>query len=856
MRLASRALTLALTLLVLCAAVSAQTLRNENDPRNISPSVGTGGPPGGPTGLFTIYDGQTLRKGEFTFSIAYSNFDRDPGDADFTEVPVSFQVGLNDYLELFFNTDAYRGIKVNNPHHLSSFYLPNSQLKFPFLGSGPAIVLAPQGPVVGTLRGTAVFRPAFNQPFVQFPFTGGSAGTFGQGPGNIVGNFGFPGFNATLGPPIIQANSGTFGPADNFPGIGSVVGGILPGIVLATETLPATLLTLPITVPVTFTVAPTYLPDAPFINRLYGQSSFNRFEVGAKWRWTEPDNPLGVGVIGVYRFYADKADDFQGFNQMQRGSSPGGDIGDFGVIFFMDGRLSRSVNISVNGGYFLNSNPKGNFGGTEAVLLDRPDEFIAGIGFDFPVNKYIQPILELRSTQYVGGRTPNAFENSPVEALAGVKLYPRRWMGFGLAYRYHINQQDRSLFDGNDATTTINQITNVNPIGPQPITVVPATTRPATVGGFPRGFSESDDANGFLAQFWIGRRNARAPEFLPNQAPTVSLSTSAGTITLPCPEGTISTGSCQVGTPSTVQLSANATDPDGDTLLYTYSTSGGRITGEGPNVSWDLTGVQPGTYTATVEVDDGCGCMSFSSTTVTVQNPGPDCCRPPCPEISISCPTGEVPVGSPATVSVDVRGGGNPSVTYNWSVSAGTISGGQGTPSITIDTAGLGGQTVTATVEIGGLPPECDRTRSCSFTVTTPPVETCRIFDQYNDLRFNDEKARLDNFAIQLQQEPGATGYYAIWGSCEGEGQRRADRAVDYLVNTRGIDASRIRTVVDPNCRETLTVELHICPAGVNPTPQNSATVTPCPQCRRGTGTRPRRPRARRGRRGRMDEDE
>ncbi|MBD0325220.1 MAG: hypothetical protein ICV68_02245, partial [Pyrinomonadaceae bacterium] len=520
------------------------------------------------------------------------------------------------------------------------------------------------------------------------------------------------------------------------------------------------------------------------------------------------------------------------------------------------GRLSRSVNISVNGGYFLNSNPKGDFASTEAVLLDRPDEFIAGIGFDFPVSKYIQPILELRSTQYVGGRTPNAFENSPVEALAGVKLYPRRWLGFGLAYRYHINQQDRSLFAGNDFNVPINQITNVNPVGPQPLTVVPATSRAATVGGFPRGFTESEDANGFLAQFWIGRRNARAPEFLPNQAPTVSLTTSAGTITLPCPPGTISTGSCQVGTPTTVQLSANATDPDGDTLLYTYSTSGGRITGEGPNVSWDLTGVQPGTYTATVEVDDGCGCMSFSSTTVTVQEPGPDCCRPPCPEISISCPTSEVLVGSPATVSVNVTGGGNPSVTYNWSVSAGTISGGQGTPSITIDTAGLGGQTVTATVEIGGLPPECDRTRSCSFTVSTPDVAACRIFDQYNDLRFNDEKARLDNFAIQLQQEPGSTGYYAIWGSCEGEGQRRADRAVDYLVNTRGIDPSRIRTVVDPNCRETLTVELHICPAGANPTPQNSATVTPCPECRRGTG-RPRRPRARRGarRRGRDDDE-
>lgn len=853
MRLATRAPILALTLLVLCAAVSAQTLRNENDPRNISPSVGTGGPAGGPTGLFTIYDGQTLRRGEFTFSIAYSNFDRDPGNVDLTEVPISFQVGLGDHLELFFNTDAYRGIRVNNPQNLSSFYLPNSQLKFPFLGSGPAIVLAPQGPNVGTIRNTAVFRPAFNQPFVQFPFVG-SAGTFGLTPGVIGGLFGFPGFNATLGPPVIQSNSGNFGPADNFPGIGSVVGSILPGIVLATDRLPATILSPGLTVPVTFTIAPSYLPDAPFINRLYGQSAFNRFEVGAKWRWTGPNNPLGVGVIGLYRFYADKADDFSGFNQLQRGSSPGGDIGDFGAIFFLDARLSRSVNISVNGGYILNSNPKGDFPGGEAVLLDRPDEFLAGIGFDFPVTKHIQPILELRSTQYVGGRTPNAFENSPVEALAGVKIYPRRWWGFGLAYRYHINQQDRALFDGADFNTTINQTTNVFVPG-RGIVVVPATTRPATVGAFPRGFVESEDANGFIAQFWIGRRNARAPEFLPNQAPTVTLSSSSGTITTPCPPGTQS-ATCTPSANQTVSLSANATDPDGDTLLYTYSTSGGRITGEGPNVSWDLTGVQPGTYTATVEVDDGCGCVSFSSTTVTVA----ECtnCVPPCPEISISCPTGDVQPGSPATVSVNVSGGGNPSVTYNWSVSAGTISSGQGTPSITVDTTGLDGQTVTATVEVGGLPPECDRTRSCSFTVGTPVSPQCRIFDQYNDLRFNDEKARLDNFAIQLQQEPDAIGYYAIWGSCEGEGQRRADRAVAYLVNTRGIDASRIRTVVDPNCRETLTVELHICPPNANPVPQNSATVTPCPECRRAPG-RGRRPRARRGsRRGgmRMEEEE
>src|SRR5262245_37258661 len=128
MRFANRALTVALVTLMLCAAVSAQALRSPNDPRNQSPTVGTGGPEGGPTGLFTIYDGSTIRRGEFTFSVSYSNYDRDPGNVDIVDTPLSFNVGLNDHVELFFKTNGYRGMKVNNAKNLSGFYLPNSQL--------------------------------------------------------------------------------------------------------------------------------------------------------------------------------------------------------------------------------------------------------------------------------------------------------------------------------------------------------------------------------------------------------------------------------------------------------------------------------------------------------------------------------------------------------------------------------------------------------------------------------------------------------------------------------------------------------------------------------------------------------
>src|SRR5439155_6889920 len=134
--------------------------------------------------------------------------------------------------------------KVHNPSSLSRFYLPNVSL-CPAAPpcTGPAIILAPSGPNVGSLAGLAIFRPFNNQPFVQFPFIGGSAGTFGQGPGQIGSLFGFPGFQALIGSP--SGSGGRRSGAALFPGMGSPVGSILPGVVLATTILPATALTLP-----------------------------------------------------------------------------------------------------------------------------------------------------------------------------------------------------------------------------------------------------------------------------------------------------------------------------------------------------------------------------------------------------------------------------------------------------------------------------------------------------------------------------------------------------------------------------------------------------------------------------------
>ncbi|MEK6283321.1 MAG: hypothetical protein AABN95_23445 [Acidobacteriota bacterium] len=271
---------------------------------------------------------------------------------------------------------------------------------------------------------------------------------------------------------------------------------------------------------------------------------------------------------------------------------------------------------------------------------------------------------------------------------------------------------------------------------------------------------------------------------------------------------------CEGAGPAIVQLNARATS--NYPIRYRWTTNGGRITGDGAIVSWDLSGLQPGYYKAYVDIDTGSGdeaCQAFSSTAVLVNR-----CPPPvpvCPNVSIICPErGEV--GQPLTFSSNVTGG-TPGVAaiYNWTVSAGRIIEGQGTPTIRVDTTGLAGQTVTATLSMGGYTLDCSASCSVQFPV---PVE-CRKFDEYPAISYNDEKARMDNYAIELQNDPTSTAFVIVYPGQRGrpgDVQKHTTRVVDYLVNSRGINAQRIVTLVGPS-RDALLVELWLCPQGAKP---------------------------------------
>ena len=319
-----------------------------------------------------------------------------------------------------------------------------------------------------------------------------------------------------------------------------------------------------------------------------------------------------------------------------------------------------------------------------------------------------------------------------------------------------------------------------------------------------------------------------------NKAPVISsFAASTSRVIVPCPPAQISnSGSCPPVLTSSVRLLTSATDPDGDTMLYTYGATGGSITGEGPNVTWDLFGLVPGTYTASVEIDDANGCVSLSSTSVTIALCD-DCVIPCalCPPISMTCPD-SVDEGQAVTFTANFTQGTPPiSETYNWKISAGTITNGQSTNTITVDTTGLGGGSITATVEVGGIDPSCSGTASSTVAVRSMIIGD--PFDRYGNISFNDEKARLDNYAIQLQNAPSERAVMIGYGSCKGKALARLNRAKSYLVNTRGIRASRV-DVLDAGCQAELYVVLWLVPVGAPPpTAETWQAVSPCPRCRK-----------------------
>jgi hypothetical protein len=100
-----------------------------------------------------------------------------------------------------------------------------------------------------------------------------------------------------------------------------------------------------------------------------------------------------------------------------------------------------------------------------------------------------------------------------------------------------------------------------------------------------------------------------------------------------------------------------------------------------------------------------------------------------------------------------------------------------------------------------------------------------RKFDEFGDIMYSDLIARLDNLAVQLQNEPGTRGFLIVYRTrrdLPGLSNRYAQRMKTYLVKMRGLSKERVITV-DGGVASCLTQELWIVPPGTAPKPRSDA---------------------------------
>jgi len=198
-----------------------------------------------------------------------------------------------------------------------------------------------------------------------------------------------------------------------------------------------------------------------------------------------------------------------------------------------------------------------------------------------------------------------------------------------------------------------------------------------------------------------------------------------------------------------------------------------------------------------------------------------------CPEITMETPSTIICPDAEVTFTAGVVGG-DPNIqhTYHWTVSAGKIISGQGTPTITVATANADTEMgLRATVEVsGGQWGSCSRTASHGVNVKAFCPD--RKFDTFlGTASLEEERARLGNFASRLRGDPYTMGIITLRSGGKmvaGEAAERLERARKYLVDELGIESNRVYTQEGDGLEE-LTIELWVMPTNPNSPSRNNS---------------------------------
>jgi hypothetical protein len=315
------------------------------------------------------------------------------------------------------------------------------------------------------------------------------------------------------------------------------------------------------------------------------------------------------------------------------------------------------------------------------TLLEQAKTFTTGGGILLFPHKRIQVINEYTAEMYYGDSTPTETfgPRDPVDGVWGLRLFPASWIGIDAGYRYMLNLPE--LKDRNGFVVKVGMVWAPKKAAPpvdHPPTVS-CTADPTSVY-FGSGDSSAVNCpamspdNDTLTYNWTatcGKVDGTGPmvHWLSADVPvgscTVSVSVDDG-------HGGSATGSaaiqvvpkpihaplisCSADRSSVfigerVHITANASDPDGYQLIFTWVTNGGTIVGTGSAVDLDTTGAAAGNYTVTGHVEDGRGSAAAADCTVAVAVNAP----PPPPMASKLSECLFAPAGSPRVDNVCKR---------------------------------------------------------------------------------------------------------------------------------------------------------------------------------------------------------
>jgi outer membrane protein OmpA-like peptidoglycan-associated protein len=420
-------------------------------------------------------------------------------------------------------------------------------------------------------------------------------------------------------------------------------------------------------------------------------------------------------------------------NKLLANGTQGSPLSDM-VSLALSKQWSNAVTWTFNFGYMFVRAPRDSQGN---ILFAMPDQVRTGVGFLLFPESRIQPMVEYSGVVFVSapGTPPdNSFgARDPVDGVWGLRMYPWKNIGIDLGYRRMLNLRDLN------------------------------------------------DRSGFVVKIGTAYWPEKAPPV--NHPPTVSCTEDKSMVYLDSGD--------------TVTVTCTGSDPDNDPLTYTWSSTGGKVDGNGPQVRWLSTGTPLGSDTVTAKVDDGRGGYASSSVAVSVE-PKPN--HPP--TITCSADRSSVFAGEKVHITTNASDPDGDKLAYTWRANAGQIVGNGA--AVDFDTSGLAPGNYTLTVRVddgrGGA-------ADCSSTVEVKPVPVPPKAEKISDCAFgkalstridNVCKRILDDVALRLQNEP--RGSAVIIGYSDPKEAKpdkiagdRATNGVKYL-GEKGIDASRITT--------------------------------------------------------------